>query len=146
LSGDRPKTDGPPSTKAKPQSYKQYGVGRLVDHWKDARAAGHDPAPLDEPYKRRFGDVYEAHVKAGRDVDALEGAIAYVIRCAYGGGEGWLEGKKRLIPLVDAVAYADREATSVSVGAFASPEAEAEHYRQVEENERELARVMGWAS
>jgi hypothetical protein len=101
--GDRPKGDGPP----KPVSTKSYGIQRLMELVNEAKAGGKKPAPPDEPYKRRHGDVYAAHLSDGREADELEPALRYLVKVACGEGPGWLLGKKRWIPLVDAIAHAE---------------------------------------
>lgn len=104
--GDRPNGAGPPK-KDKVISSKQYGIGRLVDLAKEAKLRGKKPAPLDEHYKRRHGSVYEAYLRDGYEVDGLEPALEYLVAAACGEGVGWLKGKHRWIPLVDAVAHVE---------------------------------------
>jgi DNA-binding MarR family transcriptional regulator len=103
LSGGGQKQAAP----SKPVSYKQYGIRRLMELVNEAKERGEKPAPPDEPYKRRHGDIYEAHMKDGYEAEQLEPALRYLVEVACGKGPGWLQAKKRWVPLVDAIAYAE---------------------------------------
>jgi hypothetical protein len=115
--------DGAKSTAPnKPVPAESFGISRLADFVKEAKEQGKKPAPLDEFYKRRFGDIYAAHLADGWEVDELDPALRYLVVVAYGEGrESWLKGKKRWIPLVDAIEYVKRAAAEAKPSRKPSP-------------------------
>lgn len=138
FSGETPVSQPPSPQSGLPSeekvTTKQYGIRRLVELRNEAVSNGEEPAPLDEPYKRRHGDIYAAHLSDGFEADDLEPALKHLIECACGRGSGWLEGKKRWIPLVDAIAHAQEQPVSQKPG----PEDD----RLREENRRESLRLL----
>lgn len=89
-------------------SPKQYGITALMDRYNKAKTDGRSPAIPDEPYKRRTGDIYAAHI-VEYEPGQLEPVLDKLIDCACGDGPGWLSGKKRWIPFVDALGFIESD-------------------------------------
>ena len=139
LSGGGQKKAAPPADegKARPVSAKQYGVARLVEARNAAKGAGKNPLPLDEPFKRRFGDVYAAHLADGWEAEELEAPLDLMVRCACGEGPEGLtygRGRARWVPLVDALAHLHETGQPVSLE---DRRFERERQRVAEEREKE---------
>lgn len=140
LSGGGKKRPAAPAQEPKnpkPMSTKQYGIARLVEARNRARAEDKNPLPLDEPFKRRFGDVYAAHLADGWEAEELEAPLDLMVRCACGEGPEGLtygRGRARWVPLVDAIAHLRETGAPVSLE---DKGAERERQRAIEEREAE---------